>query len=175
MKNTMRLAVASMLLCCVMGSAESQTNKTASSSVKPMLPYAIQVERVDAKVEGVPEEFSAAIYENLIEVLTKSGRYQAVLRSGDNRAATTGNLLVLKTSIQKFQEGSETKRAVTTVSGATQVFVHMQATGSDGRSMAEKDVQGGVRFFGTNLRATHTLALNMQKELDAALTGTAKK
>ena len=159
------------ILCGVLAfstCALAQTTKTAASSKSPM-PYAIQVERVDSKVDGVPAEFSAAIYENLIDVLTKSGRFQQVYRSGDKRAATSEKLLTLKTTVEKFQEGSETKRAVTTVSGATQVFVHMQAAGSDGKTMVEKDVSGMVRFFGSNLRATHTLAVNMQKELEAAL------
>ena len=159
-----------LMLLCVGALAQS-----SAKSAKALLPYSIQVERVDSKVVGVPAEFSAAIYENLIEVLSKSGHFQQVFRSGDKRASGVGNLLTLKTTVAKFQEGSETKRAVTTVSGATLVFVHMQATGSDGRMLAEKDVDGAVHFFGTNLRATHTLAVNMDKQLGLALATSQKK
>jgi hypothetical protein len=155
----------------------AQSAAKPATSGKQMLPYSIQVERVDAKVDGVPAAFSAAIYENLISELTKSGRYQQVLRDGDKRADSTGNLVKLKTTVQKFEEGSETKRAVTTVSGATKVFVHMQAVGSDGKVLMEKDVEGAVHFIGTNLRATLNLANSMVKQLDAGLSAplTAKK
>ena len=79
------------------------------------------------------------------------------------------NLLTLKTRVEKFQQGSETTRAVTTVGGATHVFVHMQATTSDGKPMVEKDVEGSVHFFGANLRATQNLASSMTKNLADAL------
>lgn len=147
----------------------AQTNAKTSSK---MLPYAIQVERVGSNVDGLPAEFSAAIYENLIAELTKSGKFQQVLRDGDKRADSTGNLIKLKTSVQKFEEGSETKRAVTTVSGATKVLVHMQAVDSNGKVITEKDVEGAVHFIGTNLRATLNLANSMIKQLDAGLNPT---
>src|SRR3954466_3234510 len=116
----------------------AQTKASPSKS----LDYSIQVERIDSKVDGVPAEFSAAIYENLIDQLTKSGKFLQVLRSGDKRAANMPNVLTLKTTVEKFEEGSETKRAVTTVTGSTKVFVHMAAAGADGKAIAEKDVQG---------------------------------
>lgn len=171
----MKVRLFLVLLSMLSVAAVAQNSAKPAASAKAALPYAIQVERVDSKVDGVPAEFSAAIYENLVEVLSKSGRYQQVFRSGDKRAAGVADLLTLKTTVSKFQEGSETKRAVTTVSGATQVFVHMQATAPDGHAVAEKDVDGAVHFFGTNLRATHTLAVNMEKQLAAALGASAKK
>jgi hypothetical protein len=162
--------IASFLL--LTQSLTAQNTKPAPSK---SLGYSIQVERVDSKVDGVPAEFSAAIYENLIDQLTKSGKFQQVLRSGDKRAANMPNVLTLKTTVEKFEEGSETKRAVTTVTGATKVFVHMAAAGADGKTAAEKDVQGSVRFFGSNLRATQNLASSMAKQLEQALAAQAKK
>ncbi len=162
-----------LLLSASLSAAQSAAKPAASA--KAMLPYSIQVERVGSTVDGVPAEFSAAIYENLITELTKSGKYQQVLRDGDKRADSTGNLIKLKTNVQKFQEGSETKRAVTTVSGATKMTVHMQATGSDGKVLVDKDVDGAVHFIGTNLRATLNLANSMVKQLDAGLNPTTAK
>ena len=163
-----------VLLCAPLWGAQSAAKSAAPA--KSMLPYAIQVERVDSKVDGLPAEFSAAIYENLVSELTKSGKYQQVLRDGDKRADSTGNLIKLNTSVQKFEEGSETKRAVTTVSGATKMTVHMQAVSADGKVLFEKDVDGAVHFIGTNLRATLNLANSMIKQLDAGLNPkTAKK
>jgi hypothetical protein len=156
-------------------SASSLGAQTAAKTATT--PYSIQVDRVTTTVDGVPAQFTAAIYENLIDALTKSGHFQQVLRSGDNRASSVGNLITLKTTVQSFQEGSETKRAVTTVSGATKMVVHMQVVGSDGKALVDKDVEGAVHFIGTNLRATLNLANSMVKQLDAGLKAptTAKK
>jgi hypothetical protein len=157
-------------LLVVASSSFAQNSKPAPSKA---LPYSIQVDRVDSKVDGLPAEFSAAIYENLIDQLSKSGKFLQVLRSGDKRASDMPNVIVLKTTVEKFQEGSETTRAVTTVGGATHVFVHMQAS-KNGNAMVEKDVQGTVRFFGTNLRATQNLASTMAKQLEVALVNAEK-
>jgi hypothetical protein len=172
-RRTSLVLIAAMFLAVAQLSF-AQAAKAASSKT---LPYAIQVDRVDSKVDGLPAEFSAAIYENLIDSLSKSGKFLQVLRSGDKRASGMPNVLVLKTTVEKFQQGSETTRAVTTVGGATHVFVHMQAAGSDGKALAEKDVEGTVRFFGANLRATQNLAGTMAKQLEQALAAqnTAKK
>src|SRR5437764_1310854 len=123
------------------------TAQTAKSSSSKMLPFSIQVERIDSKVDGLPAEFSAAIYENLVDQLNKSGKFLQVVRSGDKRASDMPNLLTLKTTVEKFKQGSETTRAVTTVGGSTHVFVHMQAA-KNGNAMVEKDVEGSVVFFG---------------------------
>jgi hypothetical protein len=143
--------------------------QTAKATPSKTLPYSIQVARIDSKVDGVPAEFSAAIYENLLDQLGKSGKFLQIVRSGDKRAANMPNLLVLKTTVEKFQQGSETTRAVTTVGGATRVFVHMQAATADGKALVEKDMEGSVRLFGANLRATQNLAANMAKQLAVAL------
>ena len=154
--------------------ATSLTAQNTKAVPSKSLGYSVQVERIDSKVDGLPAEFSAAIYENLLDQLKKSGKFMEVLRSGDRRAANMPNVLTLKTTVEKFEEGSETKRAVTTVSGATKVFVHMQALGTDGKPVVEKDVDGSVRFFGTNLRATQNLASSMAKQLETALEAQAK-
>jgi hypothetical protein len=173
----MNRRIASLLIATSLLLVAQPLSAQTKASPSKSLNYTIQVERIDSKVDGLPAEFSAAIYENLIEQLAKSGKFLQVLRSGDKRASGMPNVLTLKTTVEKFEEGSETKRAVTTVSGATKVFVHMQASGSDGKALAEKDVQGSVRFFGSNLRATQNLASSMAKQLEQALTTqtTAKK
>ena len=170
MNRTRTIASLCALLLLGSLSLSAQTNTKPAKT----LGYSIQVERIDSKVDGLPAEFSAAIYENLLDQLHKSGKFLEVLRSGDKRAANMPNVLTLKTTVEKFEEGSETKRAVTTVAGATKVFVHMQAIGADGKSVAEKDVDGSVRFFGTNLRATQNLASSMAKQLETALAAQAK-
>jgi hypothetical protein len=74
-------------------------------------------------------------------------------------------LLVLKTTVEKYTAGSETRRAVTTVSGATKLTVRSQLLTREGKVVLERTVNGDVRFFGSNLRATHNLARNVAKTL----------
>jgi hypothetical protein len=64
--------------------------------------------------------------------------------------------------------GSETKRAVTTVTGVTKLKVRNQLCTKDGQVVLERVVDGNVRFFGGNLRATHNLARNVANALKQA-------
>jgi c-di-AMP phosphodiesterase-like protein len=65
--------------------------------------------------------------------------------------------------VVKYTPGSETQRAVTTVSGATKLMVRSQLVTREGEVVLERTVNGNVRFFGGNLRATHNLARNIAK------------
>jgi len=47
---------------------------------------------------------------------------------------------------------------VTTVAGATSITVHCQFTSPDAKPLLARDVNGKVRFFGGNLRATYDFA-----------------
>jgi hypothetical protein len=47
------------------------------------------------------------------------------------------------------------------VTGATKVKVRNQLCTKDGQVVLERVVDGNVRFFGANLRATHNLARNV--------------
>jgi len=94
--------------------------------------------------------------------LNKTKQFQQVFRDGDLRAGES-NLLVLKTTVEKYTPGSETRRAVTTVSGATKLTVRSQLLTREGKVVFERAVNGNVRFFGSNLRATQNLACNIAK------------
>ena len=60
--------------------------------------------------------------------------------------------------------GSETRRAVTTVGGATKLTVRSQLLTRDGEIVIDRTVHGNVRFFGSNLHATHNLACNISDQ-----------
>jgi hypothetical protein len=128
-------------------------------------PWSVQVERVDPGDVGLDPSFGAAIYENFIEELTKTEQFKQVFRSGDRNAKDVPSLLILKTTVQKYTQGSETRRAVTTVSGATKLSVRVQLVTQDGQIVQEHVVDGNVRFIGGNLRATHNLAHNVAATL----------
>lgn len=127
--------------------------------------WSLQVERIDSGHLDLAHSFQVAIYENLLEELNKSKRFKQVFREGDSRASELPTLLILKTTVVKYTRGSETQRAVTTVSGATKLTVRSQLVTREGGIVLERTVNGNVRFFGSNLRATHNLARNIAKTI----------
>jgi hypothetical protein len=131
--------------------------------------WSVQVDRVDPGDVGLDPSFGAAIYENLLEELTKTEQFKQVFRSGDRNANDAPGLLVLKTTVQKYTPGSETRRAVTTVSGATKLNVRVQLVTRESRVVQERVVDGNVRFVGGNLRATHNLAHNVAVTLKRSI------
>ena len=156
-----------LLLLCVLslgfasrGFAEEKAKPEAVTSA-----WAIQVEPVQADEGQLPPDFSMAVYEELIAQLTKSEKFQQVFRSGDKEADGVPDLLVLHMTLESFERGSQTKRAVTTVAGATKIKVHMKVSTRDGNVLVEKDVQGTVRIFGENLKATFALAKDIAATL----------
>ena len=119
---------------------------------------AVQVKMIQSGEINVPAEFRIALYENLVNQLQKKGKFHHVYRDGDSNASGAADLVVLHSSIRGFKGGSERARQVTTVAGATSIKVHCQFTTADGQTVLERDVNGKVRFFGGNLRATYDFA-----------------
>ena len=137
--------------------AESSAGKQGKAAQQ----WSVQVDPVDPGDVSLDPSFAAAIYENLLEEVAKTKQFKKVFRGGDRNANDVPALLILKTAVQKYKPGSETRRAVTTVSGATKLNVRIQLSTREGHSILEKDVEGDVRFIGNNLRATHNLAHNV--------------
>ena len=127
--------------------------------------WSVQVDSVDPGAAPLEPSFQAAIYENFLEELAKTKQFKSVFRSGDRNANEVSDLLLLKTKVQRYTPGSETRRAVTTVAGATKLNVTIQLVTRDGRVVLEHVVEGDVRFIGNNLRATHNLAHNAANTL----------
>jgi hypothetical protein len=154
------LLMAAALLILLPRASAFAEEKPAGKTITTT-PWAIQIEPVSAQEGQLPPDFAMAIYEKVIQEIGKSKKFQQVFRSGDRRAADVANLLILKTTLERFQRGSETKRAVTTVGGATKVSVHTQLATRDSKVMVDKIAQGTVRLFGGNLNATQNLAKNI--------------
>ncbi|MGA9393605.1 MAG: hypothetical protein WBV69_24450 [Candidatus Sulfotelmatobacter sp.] len=143
--------------------AQSATGESSGGSSGSGTQWSVQVERIDPGQADLAYSFQVAIYENLLEELNKTKRFKYVLREGDSKASELPDLLILKTTVVKYTRGSETQRAVTTVSGATKLTVQSQLITRDGKLVLDRTVQGNVRLFGSNLRATHNLARNIAK------------
>ena len=146
--------------------AQTAAGKSPSANRPSAAPqWSVQVDKVVTGDVILEPAFRIAIYENLLQELAKAKCFKEVFRSGDRNARDIADLLILKTTVQKYTAGSETRRAVTTVSGATKLKVRSQLYTRDGRLILERVVDGNVRFFGGNLRATHNLARNIAKTI----------
>ena len=133
--------------------------RPASQQAKKLKASAIQLERTDpAEDLLIPEDTRISTYENVILQLTKTKKFEHVYRSGDRRAADVPDLVILRLIPEAFKAGSQKQREVTTVTGATSIKVKIQFSSRDGKILLEKDVEGKVRFYGENLRATSDLA-----------------
>jgi hypothetical protein len=124
---------------------------------------AIQIEYVKSDDLRLPPEFQVALYENLIAEVVKTKKFQRVFRDGEQGAEQEKDLLTLRSLVTGFKEGSARARQVTTVAGATKIQVRVQIANRDGRLIVDQNVDGNVRFFGENLRATNDFAKDAAK------------
>ena len=145
-------------LCSQTASVKSSAGNSGSATQ-----WSVEVDRVESGEIQLAYSFQVATYESLIEELNKTNQFKHVFREADRKAGDVSNLLILKTTVVKYTQGSETRRAVTTISGATKLSVRSQLVTRDGKIVLDRSVSGDVRFFGTNLRATHNLARNIAK------------
>ena len=157
------LIVALLLASCYPLGAQTPSSKSGKSSGAPQ--WSVQVDKVDPGDVNLESAFRIAIYENLLQELAKTKRFKQVYRAGDHHASEAPELLILKTTVQKYSPGNETQRAVTTVTGATKLNVRSQLVAPDGKVVLEKVVDASVRFFGGNLRVTHNLAHNIAVQI----------
>src|SRR5260370_7807153 len=105
-------------------SAENAASSSGTNSTSAQ--WSVQVDKVDPGDVALAPSFQIAIYESLLDELNKTKRFKQVLRDGDRNAGDVSDLLILKTTVQKYTAGSETRRAVPTVSGATKLTVPSQ-------------------------------------------------
>ncbi len=176
----LRIALACVTALCIAvcigysnpsGVVLAQPGPSASAAARPRADQpaqkfsasSIQVLQLDPGDVVLPPEFRMAVYEDLIAQLTKTGLFQHVYRDGDRDAAAATDLVILRTKVEGFRHGSERERAVTTVAGKTSIDVKLQVEGRDGHVLLDQDLQGKVRFFGGNLRATFDLSKKVAK------------
>jgi hypothetical protein len=154
MRRILNAAVWMSLFTLVFATSPLLAQKSKPAKIKAA---ALQVEMIQSDEIKLPGEFQVALYENLIRQLEKQG-FSHVYRDGDRNAPSVADLVILHSTVRGFKAGSERARQVTTVSGATSITVHCQFTSSDGTPLLEQDVNGKVRFFGGNLKATYDFA-----------------
>ena len=163
--NRLIASLIASLATTVLLHGQSATVRLSGETGTPATRWSVQVDQVEPGDVDLAESFRIAIYENLLDELKKTKQFQQVFREGNRSISEVPNLLVLKTTVEKYTPGSETRRAVTTVSGATKLTVQSELMTPEGRIVLERTVDGDVRFFGSNLRATHNLACNIAKTI----------
>jgi len=142
------------------------TQLSSASNNSHTAQWSVQVKTVDPGDASISASFQIAIYESLLDQLSKTKKFTQVFRDGERTASdNVANLLILRTTVEKYTPGSETQRAVTTVSGATKLTVRSQLCTQDGQVLFDRTVHGEVLFMGSNLRATHNLARNVAKTI----------
>jgi len=142
---------------------------SAQTAAKPKISAsAIQIAMVETGDIQIPAEFRFAIYERLVERVGASGTFSKVYRTGDRAADGIPDLVTLHTKVEGFKEGSQTKRELTTVLGATRVDVTASVTARDGKVLMDQKLTGRVRFFGENLGVTNDLAKRITKLVSRA-------
>jgi hypothetical protein len=146
------LACGSLL---IVGSLPGQASSGDARTAQKVSASSIQIQPMDPGDVPIPPEFRAAIYENLITQIQKTGKFQHVYRSGETAAASAPDLVTLRTTAQSFNKGSQKKREVTTVAGSTSITLKVLITDHAGQTLVDRDVVGKVRFFGENLGATY--------------------
>jgi hypothetical protein len=145
--------------------ADTSEKSGCSANEASTAQWSVQVKKIDLGDINLAPSFQAAIYESLLDELGKSKQFRCILRDGAHSAGDIDSLLILKTTVEKYTAGSETKRAVTTVGGATKLSVRSQLSTRDGKIILDRTVNGNVRFMGSNLKATHNLARNIAKTI----------
>ena len=152
------------LLCTLIAGLSAAPLLCAQADPEAKSPSsAIEVEMIRPGEINLPAEFQVALYENLVQQLQKEGGFSQVHRDGDRNATDASDLVILHTTVTGFKKGSELERNVTTVGGATSITVHCKFTDRQGKVLLERDIDGKVRFFGDNLKATNDFAKKAAK------------
>jgi len=156
------------ILGLVLGTFAATAIHAQGSTAKPVkqpAPHAIQLAKIESSEIKLPPAFEMAIYEHALDEIKKTALFDQIYRDGDRRAASVTGLVTLRTDVRGFKQGSAMARQVTTVAGKTSIKVHMVLAQADGKVLLEKDLEGKVRFFGENMRATFDLAKGMARTL----------
>ncbi len=168
MKSHRTASSVALAATILMVHSELPSRLVAANNRSATAQWTVQVEKIKTGEINLEPAFRVAIYENLLDELAKTGRFKQVLRSGDRRASDLSDFLVLRMTVQEYTPGSETRRAVTTVGGATKLKVRSQFCTLGNQVVFESVVDGNVRFFGGNLRATYNLAHNLANAVKQA-------
>ncbi len=113
---------------------------------------------------GIPSAVPAAVFENVVEQLTQSGRFSHVWRAGDIRS--TPDTLVLRLNVEGWKQGSARGRGFGPFTGATDIQSSVRLEDRSGRVIFQGKAGGSKRTDGENLDAANGLAKHVRKALE---------
>src|SRR5262249_16169095 len=135
---TLAIAVATMVVVNpLLLRAQTTAAKSPDGAKSTSEQWSVQVTKIDPGDVQIAPSFQIAIYEDLLTELRKTKRFEHVIRDGNRNAGDASDLLILKTTVRKYSAGSETRRAVTTISGATKLTIQSQLCRRDGTVVLE--------------------------------------
>jgi hypothetical protein len=143
--------------------------------------WSLRVDKVDTGGVSLDPSFESVLHRNLLRELAKTKRFKEVLLKGDRNSNDVAELLILKTTVQEYAPGSETRRATlgdagalgvvaegflrlcgwSAVSGVNKLNARIQLYTREGHLVLDDVVEGDVGFTGDNSRAAHNLAHNV--------------
>jgi hypothetical protein len=130
--------------------------------------WSIEVNSVDSADVNPDPDFAAAIYENLLEELAKTKEFKQLLREGNHSMDEVPDILVLKTTVQKYNSGNQRRGGLTAPAEATKLNAHIQLFAPDNRLVLDQVVVDSVRLTDTRWRTAHNLARAIASTLNKA-------
>jgi hypothetical protein len=124
----------------------------------------IEVQLPTKSIEGVPDGFPVAVYEELLAELVKSGQFEHVWRQGDIRSRES-HPYILRISVDGFKLGNPRKRAIMPLMGASQIKAKVQCLNSAETTLLDTNLTGTVRMKPENMDVTHDLCKKIKKSL----------
>jgi len=118
----------------------------------------IEVAPFDPGDAGLTPSFSAAVRENLLNELTRTKRFNLVLRDDDQRTHEVADVLVLKTKVQNYTSVTKTRPSEVTLTAPGDIDVRVQLFTRGNGLVLDRLVTDKIRSGDKNQRSTPKLA-----------------
>lgn len=129
----------------------------------------IEVAQFEPGDAGLTPSFSATIRENLVNELTRAKRFNQVFRQNDHQTPAVDDLLILKTKVQKYTPGANTRPTVPTLTARAAIDVRVQLSTRANHLVLDQLVTSKMWLGDKNLRGTRRLVRNIAATLKESM------
>jgi hypothetical protein len=152
-------------------SARSPSHFSAGAISEKGVSKAVMVNLPQTGGAPVPIEYTAAVYENLLEHVSKGRMFTRVWRQGDRRA--DGREMAMSLNITGFRKGNPGIRGaipvIGMIAGKTLITATVALKDASGAVVLEQQVKGSKRMLGESMAASTSLAQRVTAALGKAL------